>query len=297
MNQVSSDLLQFLRSPGRLELLQMDSSKRALVSQSNDVFPIKDGIPHFAEESSVFFDQHWLEHQNMRIPPAKLNSAHKFLKPLLEHFGRQEEAILDAGCGYGAHLCCLSSQAGFRCRLVALDISTAALQNAQALVKRGGYFVQGSVLGLPFADETFDAVYSFGVLAYTTQPRRGFAELCRVTKRGGLVGVWFYPQRGGICGAMFSLARALCKTMGPAATRLIADLVVPFLGALPTSSGMHLGNARWNECREVVLVSIGSETLYLPTPADILAWFSQEKLRVVNNDLDMPISLWGEKTT
>jgi len=47
---------------------------------------------------------------------------------------------------------------------------------------------------LPFEDETFDVSLSFGVLEHVEDDRRSLAELHRVTKRGGLLFVFFLPQ-------------------------------------------------------------------------------------------------------
>lgn len=97
--------------------------------------------------------------------------------------------VLDAGCGTG--IVTLAFQdANFRpARIAALDLSIKSLAVArEQFAKRKKYSkttdaVQGNVLKMPFADETFDLVLMCGVLEYTPLDA-GLAEAARVLKRG-----------------------------------------------------------------------------------------------------------------
>ena len=46
-------------------------------------------------------------------------------------------------------------------------------------------FVQGSIVELPFADNTFDNIVAMEVLEHVTDQRLAFSELSRVLKNGG----------------------------------------------------------------------------------------------------------------
>ncbi len=96
--------------------------------------------------------------------------------------------VLDVGCGSGRY-------SDVMCRwgadVVGLDYSKsvdAAKKNTDELGYAAEY-VQADALKLPFADGTFDAVFSIGVLQFTPDPLQGIRELCRVLKPGGLLGV------------------------------------------------------------------------------------------------------------
>ena len=87
--------------------------------------------------------------------------------------------VLEAGCGTGLILERIDRVAK---EAVGVDLSAGMLRHAH---ERGLNVVQGSITALPFADESFDTVCSFKVLAHVPDIERAFAELARVTRPGG----------------------------------------------------------------------------------------------------------------
>ena len=134
-------------------------------------------------------------------------SVAKYLKSLDLTIG-PDSLVLDAGCGTG--LVTLAFQeAGYRPqRIVAVDLSFNSLAVARdefkqlrRLVKRADT-LQGNVLKMPFADETFDLVLMCGVLEYTPLDT-GLAEAARVLKKGApLV---FLPVKPSVVGTVLEL--------------------------------------------------------------------------------------------
>lgn len=115
---------------------------------------------------------HWW-HGGMRAIAAAL------LDPL--YGARHDLAILDAGCGTGGVVRFLRRYG----QVVGLDYAPEALDPARAVLP--GVLVRGSVLALPFADETFDLVTSFDVLYHQGVPDEAPAlhEVRRVLRPGG----------------------------------------------------------------------------------------------------------------
>lgn len=101
--------------------------------------------------------------------------------------------ILDAGCGPGAALKYLSTFGD----TIGVDLSDEALKYA----KKRGKVVKGDVTNLPFLDESFDIVFSYGVLYHTwvKDDKKAIAEYSRVLKRGGLL-LWQEPALGFLSG-------------------------------------------------------------------------------------------------
>jgi SAM-dependent methyltransferase len=111
--------------------------------------------------------------------------AHALLEPALGEAGSRDGSgrLLDAGCGSGGNLVRLA-RLGLRAEGV--DIAAPAVE---ACRERGLPVVRGSLLALPFADRSFDAVTSFDVIYHSWVPddAAAVAELVRVLRPGGLL--------------------------------------------------------------------------------------------------------------
>ena len=97
--------------------------------------------------------------------------------------------VLDAGCGTG--LVGLSLAATGFTRIVGFDLSPGMLRRS---AERGVYseLHEGSLLErLPFDDGRFGSVVSVGVFTFGHVDGAAFAELARVTSRGGHVTITF----------------------------------------------------------------------------------------------------------
>ena len=118
------------------------------------------------------------------------DSVAKFLKSLHLEVS-SETMVLDAGSGTGI-VTLAFHQAGFRPKkTIAFDLSRNSLklaveqaQKEKKVDAKNIEAVQGNVLSLPFADESFDIVLSCGVLEYVPLDE-GLRESARVLKPGG----------------------------------------------------------------------------------------------------------------
>ncbi|MER3430648.1 MAG: hypothetical protein C4325_14035 [Blastocatellia bacterium] len=120
-----------------------------------------------------------------------------------------ESMVLDAGSGTGIVTMALH-KAGFRPKkTIAFDLSRNSLQLAieQARKEKGVdaeniQTVQGNVLSLPFADNSFDLVLSCGVLEYVPLDD-GLRETARVLKNGG--NLVLLPVKPSLVGSVLEL--------------------------------------------------------------------------------------------
>jgi ubiquinone/menaquinone biosynthesis C-methylase UbiE len=103
--------------------------------------------------------------------------------------------VLEAGCGMATDgLQFARSGATY----TGCDFSEDALALAGkrfALEQVSGRFVRGSVTELPFADESFDLVYSHGVIHHVPDTERAVREIRRVLRPGGVALVMLYHRR------------------------------------------------------------------------------------------------------
>jgi SAM-dependent methyltransferase len=96
----------------------------------------------------------------------------------------ERSRILDVGCGSGALDRMLATRLGPAARIDAIDVNPFLLREAADLAKDFGArirFAPGSALALPFADQTFDCIFSVTVLE-ECDADRAIAEMVRVAR-------------------------------------------------------------------------------------------------------------------
>lgn len=136
------------------------------------------------------------------------NSVAKYLTSLDLQID-ENSVVLDAGSGTG--IVTLGFQtAGFRPKKsIALDLSFNSLQVSREQFEKDKQTdaenicaVQGNILELPFADETFDLILTCGVLEYVPL-KDGLSEFARVLKPGAKLVL--IPIKPSIVGSMLEI--------------------------------------------------------------------------------------------
>jgi SAM-dependent methyltransferase len=239
---------------------------------------------------SSYFSRHWRSHQLKELPEAKVLVAQYFLTPLLES---GDGTWLDVGTGDGVHLQVIQSLRS-QVRMLGLDISPAAIAACKIRAPRS-FLMLADAQEIPLQDQSVDAAFSFGVLAYLDDPWRALSEMIRVTRTDGLIGVWIYPDSESFTSTLFKLVRTIVPTLPSPLQLIIANCIVPFLGFLPTTGGVHLGNASWAACCEVIMVNIAPPKLIFPSQREVVKRIVELGCRIIQTDDDRPITLWAIK--
>lgn len=146
-----------------------------------------------------------------------------FIPAFAEFGGSRRKRVLEIGVGMGADHACFA-RAG--AKAFGVDVTWAAIVHTRNRMRREGLAARLAIadsLGLPFAEGTFDVVYSFGVLHHTPDPASSCAEASRVVKSGGVVKLMLYNRRS-LVGLQVWLAFGLLKGRPfTSLRRLIAD--------------------------------------------------------------------------
>jgi ubiquinone/menaquinone biosynthesis C-methylase UbiE len=110
--------------------------------------------------------------------------------PMLKKMGSQNAypLSLEIGCGAGVGAEVIAEQFGAQ-KVIAADIDPEQIERAkkdlkQELIEKIEFKVEDA-MALAETDETFDAVFSFGVLHHMEDWRKAVKEISRVLKSGG----------------------------------------------------------------------------------------------------------------
>lgn len=101
--------------------------------------------------------------------------------------------VLDVGSGLGGSSRCLARE--FGCQVTGIDLTGEYCRVAEMLSERAGLsthveFLQGDALELPFADATFDVVWTEHAAMNIPDKARLYGEMHRVLKPGGTLAIY-----------------------------------------------------------------------------------------------------------
>lgn len=104
-----------------------------------------------------------------------------------------DQQVLDLGCGLGGPARFIAQTTG--AHVTGIDLTDEFVETGNALSRMTGLMdcvdlVQGSILDLPFDDDSFDVTYMIHVGMNITDKTRIAAEAARVLKPGGLFAVF-----------------------------------------------------------------------------------------------------------
>jgi len=270
------------------------------------VYPITRGVPRMTNDRGVeSFSREWTLFHKTQLD--SISGTNESLKAFATKTGfnladMNNKLVLDAGCGSGRYMETSLNQGA---EVVGIDSSLAVDASYANL---GGHskahIVQADINKLPFADETFDYIFSLGVLHHTPNTRVAFSCLPKLLKPKGQIAVWIYSAEGNAqkvynlvsniyrvfttklsFNAAFSVAKMLACVY-PLKRVLVVGRVVALL--LPSSDHPDkewrvLDNFDWYTARYQ----------WKHTYREVERWF--EECGLEYRKLPIHVSVWGEK--
>jgi SAM-dependent methyltransferase/uncharacterized protein YbaR (Trm112 family) len=209
-------LLELLQCPncrGHLRRLETGDLKCRQCARST---PVVSGIPRFVNDDDfdgggaagrtrASFGYEWAHFNDWR--PSGETFGDYFSNFDLESL--RGRTVLDAGCGMGRHA---RQIAPFADTVVAVDFSNAIDEAARNVADQENVqCVQGDLTRLPVADDSFDLVFSMGVLHHIDDTSGTLRGLVRALKPGGRLRLYLYWKRTGFAGALLSIVAVARK--------------------------------------------------------------------------------------
>ncbi len=194
------EVVALLQSPFSDSPLHVVSEGRqeALVSQSGERFPVRDGIPVFLKQEDLTGDNGKYNHLYETIGGfyddtqrffcafrgVELDSYFLNYMSLLDV--KPGDSVLETSVGTGLNFKYLPAGV----KLSGLDLSPEMLINCQANLRRWGMDADlylGNAESLPFADSSFDVVYTAGAINFFSNRAKAIQEMIRVAKPGSML--------------------------------------------------------------------------------------------------------------
>jgi SAM-dependent methyltransferase len=184
-----------------LALLRCTDCRAPLLEQENGYgcsscgkkFPEVRGVLRFVDAHSYAdsFGYQWHKFDQTQLEQGgrTLSSRDFHRKTGLKPEDLEGKLVLDVGCGMGRFA---EVATRWGARVVGIDLSAAAEVAARNLADREFVALQADVFALPFALESFDYIYSMGVLHHTPDCEKAFKTLPQYLRPGGGIAIWLY---------------------------------------------------------------------------------------------------------
>ena len=276
-----------------------------LCSSCSIGFPIVRGIPRFVSTDAYVgnFSFQWNTHRTTQVDSlaGHSESLQTFnTKTGLTGSELKGKLVLDVGVGTGRFMEVANSLGG---EVIGIDLSYAVDAAYTNMGRRAGvHLIQADIFRLPFRPETFDVIYSIGVLHHTPDTGKAFACLPDLLKRGGVVAIWVYVEAGEYSKRL-DRVRAMTTRIPQFALYAGCWVIVPVLHTMarvPGLGGIAAHVPVSNQGRGLEWDVLDTFDAYSPRyqwkheESEVVGWFKDANLEDIQA-LSFPVSVRGRK--
>ena len=226
-------------------------------------------------KSKEEFDKHWKSFHLTNLSPRKKLVAKFFLRPVIDKINNSKEIlrVLDFGCGNGIHATVLKEQVTKKFEYTGIDISIEAIKLCKNYnLGESNYKFLCKDIMKDKLDQRYDIIFSYGSIAYTSDPINVLSCLKKALVNNGIFVSWIYTPNV-LLKFILIIIRIICKLFGKTFTNFLAIFLVYTMKYLPISSGVNLSNSSFDQCKETILVNINPINLFLPSNKKANDWF------------------------
>jgi 2-polyprenyl-3-methyl-5-hydroxy-6-metoxy-1,4-benzoquinol methylase len=191
-SRLASEIVALLRCPFCRKNLRQDLESY-ICTGCGRTFPIVNGVAQFVPATNYAenFGFEWQLYNRTQLDTDRSQESESAFHDKTG-FTPEElkgKLVLDVGCGMGRFA---EVATRWGAHVVGVDLSAAATVAARNLRGRSFAAFQADVFALPFAPESFDYIYSIGVLHHTPDCEKAVKALPQYLAAGGSMAVWLY---------------------------------------------------------------------------------------------------------
>jgi ubiquinone/menaquinone biosynthesis C-methylase UbiE/uncharacterized protein YbaR (Trm112 family) len=197
--------------------------------------------------------------------------------------------LLDAGCGNGSLTAKLSD---FGLEIVGLDLHDGLVRAQREKARFAGdrahlvHYVQGNLVKPPFRKNTFDLIYSSGVIHHTPDSKKTFEQIYPLVKTGGRVYVWVYGERPFAVVVFQWAGRQARKVLPLKALYYICRGLSPiYKVSSETLDKLNLMKFRKRTTREITLDlfdAFSPQFNHRHKPDEVMSWFREHQFQNIH---------------
>lgn len=246
------------------------------LNSSNLTYSLSKSTASKLKRTKVTFDIEWtkFEYKDEIYGHTEEEEENDFIRRT--HFEKNVSAsklLLDAGCGIGRLIKRLDKY-GIESFGVELSIGIDKAYSKDTFKKKI-HFIQGDIADLPIKPDTFDYVYSKGVLHYTPDAKKTFKHLTQLTKKGGTLSVTLYPKLSPLFDFINRSLRKTFMVLPPRKIYYISFLLTPFFQVAWRLSGFPSRNITRTERAHMIFNWFASEFQNFHSKEEIVEWFRE----------------------
>jgi SAM-dependent methyltransferase len=312
-------LLEYLTCPTSGNKLELEISERdgddilegSLLSTSGQRYQIRKGIPRFvsSEDYTDKFGFEWNRHARIYFDHKDKYRVYSTYAQLERKLALSPEkvrgkTVLDIGCGTGANGAAMVEW-GAR-EVFCVDLSS-AVEAAYANTRHlsNVHVIQADLFKLPFRRESFEILYSIGVLHHTPDTEKAFFSLVSFLKKNGTISIWVYADHPDLVQRLSDRLRSVTTKMNPKLLYTLCWLAVPayyvykipFLGKAIFYFLPPISKEPYWEDRVLDTFDWYSPAYqWKHTYPEVYGWFQEANLTDIHL-LEIPVSVSGKKSS
>jgi uncharacterized protein YbaR (Trm112 family)/ubiquinone/menaquinone biosynthesis C-methylase UbiE len=189
------------------------------------------------------------------------------------------KTVLEVGCGHGRFVKIVNELGSEN---IGMDLGP-SVEIVYELTKDKptAHVIQGNAMYPPIKDDSFDYVWSHGVLHHTPSTTNAFKAVSHLPKKdGGWFYIWVYPKKGFFWEYGNRFVRYFTTRLPEKVLYGISFILVPLLYLIPAyNRHVNPSNVSWKECALSVNDWLGPKYQWHHTDYEVMAWFKDREYK------------------